>query len=636
MKDKRTRKFHASMSAVLLMVTIPLILTLIGSILFSNVQMKNIEKTDEEIYYDMLYTINFELVNADKDLNEAMLSISRYLAEFKYANMSVLTGYMETTQNCIDQTSARVENANGLAQSNSYLYNTITSDSGATFSATHDSFVAALAEWQNDYTQTIGSGSDEYNAGSGEIKKLTDDYAVARSYLTEMTKIAEKWAIDEKEMNNASINKRIILSSTIFGAIAAVLLIFTIIMLFNIVNNLKSISRAVQNVATGDFVTKIRPNSIIKDFNNIAASLESMRHDLRHALLKVINHANTVNNKAEIAKDSITSSQKTTTDISSAVNDLASGANAMAEDVQSTSTITINIGSSVDSVLDSANSNLEKGRLVYNESVKVKEQLEQIKIQDQKTDEMAGRVAESVNETANVVEQISTAAESIISIASQTNLLALNASIEAARAGEAGKGFAVVADNIKNLAGDTNALAGEITNMLSTITDYSNTNKELTESIKAATTNEAAALEEMSNSFEEMQRLLHETEEGNKQIATLVETMNSDKENILNSIESLSSISEENAASTQETSASLMELDTNMESVVSQAKDLQHIAEELTANVKYFKIQVPSDLAATAEAPSQKIAPAKEPSKTTVSGNLDDMEIVDFDNIDDL
>ena len=636
MKDKRTRKFHASMSAVLLMVTIPLILTLIGSILFSNVQMKNIEKTDEEIYYDMLYTINFELVNADKDLNEAMLSISRYLAEFKYANMSVLTGYMETTQNCIDQTSARVENANGLAQSNSYLYNTITSDSGATFSATHDSFVAALAEWQNDYTQTIGSGSDEYNAGSGEIKKLTDDYAVARSYLTEMTKIAEKWAIDEKEMNNASINKRIILSSTIFGAIAAVLLIFTIIMLFNIVNNLKSISRAVQNVATGDFVTKIRPNSIIKDFNNIAASLESMRHDLRHALLKVINHANTVNNKAEIAKDSITSSQKTTTDISSAVNDLASGANAMAEDVQSTSTITINIGSSVDSVLDSANSNLEKGRLVYNESVKVKEQLEQIKIQDQKTDEMAGRVAESVNETANVVEQISTAAESIISIASQTNLLALNASIEAARAGEAGKGFAVVADNIKNLAGDTNALAGEITNMLSTITDYSNTNKELTESIKAATTNEAAALEEMSNSFEEMQRLLHETEEGNKQIATLVETMNSDKENILNSIESLSSISEENAASTQETSASLMELDTNMESVVSQARDLQHIAEELTANVKYFKIQVPSDLAATAEAPSKKDAPAKEPPKATVSGNLDDMEIVDFDNIDDL
>ena len=99
----------------------------------------------------------------------------------------------------------------------------------------------------------------------------------------------------------------------------------------------------------------------------------------------------------------------------------------------------------------------------------------------------------------------------------------------------------------------------------------------------------------MSESFDQMLALLQETEEGNKQIVELVNTMNSDKENIMNSVESLSSISEENAASTQETSASLMQLDTNMESVVEQARDLQKIAEELTANVKYFKVELPSD-----------------------------------------
>jgi methyl-accepting chemotaxis protein len=200
-----------------------------------------------------------------------------------------------------------------------------------------------------------------------------------------------------------------------------------------------------------------------------------------------------------------------------------------------------------------------------------------------------------VNETASVVAQITTAAESIISIASQTNLLALNASIEAARAGEAGKGFAVVADNIKDLAGDTNSLAGEITNMLSTITDYSNKNKELTEAIKSAITNETDALEEMSESFNEMLNLLKETEEGNRQIVELVEIMNKDKENILNSVESLSSISQENAASTEETSASLLQLDSAMESVVSQAEDLQKIADELSEGVKYFKVELPQD-----------------------------------------
>jgi methyl-accepting chemotaxis protein len=210
----------------------------------------------------------------------------------------------------------------------------------------------------------------------------------------------------------------------------------------------------------------------------------------------------------------------------------------------------------------------------------------------------ADRVATTISEKleyaigqSKQVSRINELTNDILSIANQTNLLALNASIEAARAGEAGKGFAVVAGNIKDLAADSNRAAEQITSMLATITELSDKNKDLSANIKEATGSETAALQDMMASFDGMQSLLLETEEGNRRIVSLVESLTSDKDSILSSVESLSSVSEENAASTQETSASLTQLDSNMDSVVEQATSLQEIAAELEENVRFFKVE---------------------------------------------
>ncbi len=586
MNQKNSSGFKAPLGLLLIGISTVLVLTLVISIFVNSSKMKQIEKADEALYYDMLYTISTTLINADRDMYQAETAVLNLNAYAQYLPDDQIKGHINDYYENCQQASDRVKQAAELAKTDNDLFTEHTAADGKNFSQVYSTFDSQFSKWQSTYN---------VDANEGDIEQFVIEFATTREYISDMTDIVEDWASHEKIENEETTDRSILINTIVFIVIAIILLIITIFIIMAIIMTLKKMGEDVERISSGDFVTKINAQSIILEFQEILASLESMRHELRNALVKVIDHADTVNTKAELAKDSISNSQKTTTDISSAVNDLATGATAMAEDVQSTSAVTVNMGSSVDNVLDSANSNLERGRQVYEESTRVKEQLEQIKVQDQKNDEMASQVAESVNETANVVAQITTAAESIISIASQTNLLALNASIEAARAGEAGKGFAVVADNIKDLAGDTNNLAGEITNMLSTITDYSNKNKELTEAIKGAITNETTALEEMSESFDEMLKLLEETEVGNKQIVELVETMNADKENIMNSVESLSSISEENAASTQETSASLMQLDTNMESVVVQAQDLQRIAEELTANVKYFKVELPSD-----------------------------------------
>ena len=82
-------------------------------------------------------------------------------------------------------------------------------------------------------------------------------------------------------------------------------------------------------------------------------------------------------------------------------------------------------------------------------------------------------IADSVQQSANKVDNLSAASEEIgkivkdiEDIAKQTNLLALNATIEAARAGEAGKGFAVVANEVKSLAGQTATATENIRNRI--------------------------------------------------------------------------------------------------------------------------------------------------------------------------
>ena len=405
-----------------------------------------------------------------------------------------------------------------------------------------------------------------------------------------MQNMTESWANQQIANNQKQVTGFVVSYLVLLTVIAAVLLVVSMLIANKMVRSLQSITKGIEGISGGDFATPVFVKTGIKEFTQIANYTEEMRDRVSGVLKDVVNGAESVSAGAENAKDSVSGSQKTASDIASAVNDLASGATSMAEDVQDTTGITVEIGNAVDQVMTAATDNLDKGRLVYGESSKVQQQLQEIRRQDAETDAMAGEVAESVNQTAEVVSKISTAAESIISIASQTNLLALNASIEAARAGEAGRGFAVVADNIKGLAEETNKMAGEITDMLSAIANFSDNNKKLTAKIKESTTGEVAALEAMEESFDQMMTLLQETEEGNKSIMAMVEELNTHKDAIVNSMENLSSISEENAASTEETGASLSMLEATMQNIVEEANHLNEVAEQLQQNVSFFRV----------------------------------------------
>ena len=578
----------ASLKGAIITISSALTIALVTCIIYFTAQLVSTSNKYQETYYDVLYEASSSLINADRDLYQAMMAATQAYDIYhgnadipeEYVVEYIATKQKDYTDN-VKQTRERAEKAATIGKKFDTLYNVTKSEDGISYEEYYKEFLTSINSWEALFNvQTF----------TGEWGNFNNEFEGVRDKLSEMTDILEAWAKQEETVIKDSTNSKINVSIIIFSVIVVAMIIAAVMVIRNIRKGLEEMEETAHKMASGNFATPIVTKSNFKEFKELGQENEIMRSKLRDAVALVISGADDVGLKAESAKNSIRNSQTVMNDISKAVENLAVGASAMANDVQNTANITIDIGSSIDNVSNSVNETLGKVEQLSERSIKLKEGLDVLRKADEETDQKAEQVASSVNETAEVVAKISAAADKIINIASQTNLLALNASIEAARAGDAGRGFSVVAENIKGLATETDRLAGEITAMLKEINNYSERNKGFTASIKESIANENESLTQMIQHFNDMLSVLDQAKGENEDAAKQTSAISNKKEGILSSVESLSSISEENAASTEETSASLDQLNENMEAVVAESEKLHSIAEELKRNVAFFKI----------------------------------------------
>jgi methyl-accepting chemotaxis protein len=582
------KKSNISMVGAIIIMGLVLVITLMISVGYFTGQLVSVSNKYQEMYFDTLYSCSEKLINADRDLYQAMMSATQgYDIKMGFADIpeEYVTQYIGLKQqdykDNVSQTLERVDQAASIARKMDSLYKKTFDDGDKNFEDNYNDFSVAVKAWQKLF---------DIDTFTGEWGNFNNDFEALRGSISNMTDICEKWAKVEETNIKDDTQFRINISIIIFVIIIIATIVAAVLIFSIIKKSVIELNDNVSRMADGDFATPISVTSKFKEFTLLGAKNEEMRTRLRNAVSQVIKDANDVSARAEATKNSINNSQAVTNDISAAVENLALGATEMAGDVMTTSDITIDIGTSIDNVSNSVKETLEKVKNLASSSKNLKEGLDILRKEDEETDKKAEQVASSVKQTADVVKKISSAADGIINIASQTNLLALNASIEAARAGEAGRGFSVVAENIKDLASESNKLAGEITSMLKDISNYSEHNKELTQSIKEATLSQTESFDKMIGDFNGMLDVLNDAKKENEDAAQHTLSMTSKKEGILKSVESLSSISEENAASTEETSASLEQLNSNMKEVVKEAENLNSIAEHLKNSVKFFKI----------------------------------------------
>lgn len=124
-----------------------------------------------------------------------------------------------------------------------------------------------------------------------------------------------------------------------------------------------------------------------------------------------------------------------------------------------------------------------------------------------------GEMISYVNSALKKTEETDEVIRFVQQVAKQTNLLGLNAAIEAARAGETGKGFQVVAQEIRKLAVSSNESANKIASVLKDIQKSVTQILEMVEKNGTLTQEQAAGTEEITAEISEISNLASKLKE---------------------------------------------------------------------------------------------------------------------------
>ncbi len=397
--------------------------------------------------------------------------------------------------------------------------------------------------------------SQEFYLESTASDKLSDVMEVkynGKKYLyiynkSEVTGITQCALIPMKVVTGQAESIKVItITLVIIAGFAALAL--GLFITFGIQKNMKDISKSLNQVAEGDLTVKVKAHGR-DEFQGLAATVTHMIKNNKKLVTKLSGTAEQLEvtaNDVNVASEDI---NQYSADITRAIDEISEGMAKQAEHAQECVVKTNVLSEKIEEI----RSMVEKVELLVDKTEKMIQQgTEIVKVlgeRAQQTSSITAQVGSSIEMLREESQSINGFVEMISDISRQTNLLSLNASIEAARAGNMGRGFAVVAEEIRKLADDSNKAAEKIRKNVVNITAQTADSVESAREAESMVALQAEAVDEVIRVFQGMNEQMTGLFSNLKEIADNTEAVDKEKDETMDAVENISAIIEETASS---------------------------------------------------------------------------------------
>jgi methyl-accepting chemotaxis protein len=313
-----------------------------------------------------------------------------------------------------------------------------------------------------------------------------------------------------------------------------------------VVQPIKQLRRRADEMATGDFSTKIALNSY-DELGDLATSLNKMRAELCAMLGAVIHVSQNLSRSSTV----LTAAAKgIDNDTHHAQDHAGQIAAAMTQMSASIAEVASNASIAADGT-NQAKRGAADGMRIMEEAIRA---ISVVREEVTKISADMSRLEQNTTSVGAVLDVIK-------GIAEQTNLLALNAAIEAARAGEQGRGFAVVADEVRALAKRTQESTEEIHHIIEAVQNGAKAAASGMEAGNQKTEHAVSLARDAGAAIRKIVDEIDRVEGMSSQIATAAEEQSVATEEINRNVVNMTGLSEkahDSAASTHHIAAELV------------------------------------------------------------------------------